>query len=93
MEFSRLDALDCTTALGSARRGYRGTVVCILPLAGTGRLPSDEMERRLLEMGFIEGAEVGLLHEGPFGGDPIAVRVGQATVALRRRDAMAILTE
>jgi ferrous iron transport protein A len=51
------------------------------------------MERRLIEMGFIEGAEIEVLHEGPFGRDPIAVRVGTATVALRRRDAMAILAE
>jgi hypothetical protein len=31
------------------------------------------------------------LHEGLFGGDPIAVRVADTTVALRRCEAMAIL--
>ena len=33
------------------------------------------------------GAEVEIVHEGPIRRDPIAVRVGSATVALRRRDA------
>ena len=50
-----------------------------------------ELERRLLELGFVEGAEVEILHEGPLGRDPIAVRVNDYTIALRRREAMAIL--
>ena len=58
-----------------------------------GQLPAAEMERRLIELGFIEGAQVQILHEGLFGRDPIAVRINGATVALRRREAMAILTE
>ncbi len=60
-----------------------------MDIEGTG-LPSDELERRLLELGFVEGASVELLHQGLFGGDPIAVRVADATIALRRREAMAI---
>ena len=58
--------------------------------AGTG-LPGPELERRLIELGFVEGADVELLHQGLFGGDPIAVRVAHTTIALRRREAMAIL--
>ena len=50
-----------------------------------------ELERRLIELGFVEGADVELLHQGLFGGDPIAVRVAHTTIALRRREAMAIL--
>ena len=38
-------------------------------------------------------ADVELLHQGLFGGDPIAVRVAHTTVALRRREAMAVLVE
>lgn len=93
MEMGKFDTFETTTALSNARKGFRGRLVCLLPIEGTGRLSSEEMERRLIEMGFIEGAELEVLHEGPFGGDPIAVRVGNATVALRRRDAMAILAE
>jgi len=46
-----------------------------------------ELERRLLEFGFVEGAHVEVLHEGLFGQDPIAVRLDDMRVALRRRDA------
>ena len=54
-------------------------------------LPTAELERRLIELGFVEGAAVEILHEGIIGRDPIAVRVNNATIALRRREAMAIL--
>jgi ferrous iron transport protein A len=77
--------------LGHASRGFRGRIEAIVVMDGTSDLPIGELERRLLELGFTEGAAVELLHEGAFGRDPIAVRVNQATVALRRREAMAIL--
>jgi ferrous iron transport protein A len=56
-------------------------------------LSAAELERRLIELGFVEGSRVELLHEGLFGRDPIAVRVNEATVALRRREAASILVE
>ena len=56
-------------------------------------MPPAELESRLIEMGFVEGARVEILHEGMFGKDPIAVRVDDATVAIRRREAMAILVD
>jgi Fe2+ transport system protein FeoA len=49
--------------------------------------PENRSEQRLLELGFLEGSTVELLHEAPFGGDPIAVRVRGATIALRRSEA------
>ncbi|MBR7654744.1 ferrous iron transport protein A [Brucella oryzae] len=77
--------------LGAAPRGYRGFIHHIESDAGSSGLPPEEIERRLLELGFIEGAEVSILHEGPLRRDPIAVRINGATVALRRKEAMAIL--
>ena len=56
----------------------------------TSGLPTAELERRLIELGFTEGASVEILHEGIIGRDPIAVRVNNATVALRRREAMSV---
>jgi ferrous iron transport protein A len=51
----------------------------------------DEGEgRRLKHFGFDEGVVVEPLHLGPFGRDPIAVRVGRMTVAIRRKHAGAI---
>jgi ferrous iron transport protein A len=76
--------------LGQAPCGFRGRVDTIaVPVAATG-LPACEIESRLIELGFVEGAHVEILHEGAFGRDPIAVRVNHATIALRRREAMAI---
>jgi ferrous iron transport protein A len=39
---------------------------------------------RLRHFGFDEGVTVEPLHLGPFGRDPIAIRVGRMTVAIRR---------
>jgi len=51
----------------------------------------DESEgRRLRHFGFDEGMTVETLHLGPFGRDPIAIRVGRMTVAIRRRHAGAV---
>jgi ferrous iron transport protein A len=63
-------------------RGARGLVQRVIGLES-----EDPVARRLLELGFDDGIEVELLHTGPFGGNPLAVRVGSATVALRRAEA------
>lgn len=42
---------------------------------------------RLMEIGFLPGEPVRVVANGFPGGDPIAVRVGQATFALRRHEA------
>lgn len=51
---------------------------------------SEPEQRRLRNMGLDEGVEVEALHAGPFGRDPIAVRVGRITLAMRRAHARAI---
>ena len=77
--------------LGLARRGYSG-VIQQLSAGETGSaLDAVELERRLIELGFVEGARVEVLHVGIVGGDPIAVRVENVTIAVRRREAMAII--
>ncbi len=76
--------------LGQARQGFCGHIQAIDVGKAASDMPAAELERRLIELGFTEGARVEVLHEGPFGRDPIAVRVNNATVALRRREAMAI---
>ena len=45
---------------------------------------------RLRNFGFDEGTVVEPLHLGPFGRDPIAIRVGRMTVAIRRKHAGAV---
>jgi ferrous iron transport protein A len=78
--------------LGAASRGFRGRIRGLRPFS-IGGFPAEELERRLLELGFIEGAAVEIVHQGLFGRDPIAVRLQTATVALRRREAEAILVD
>ena len=82
-----------STPLGRAEKGFCGRIFAISPDEGTCGLPPEELERRLIELGFVEGAQVEILHEGLIGRDPIAVRVDGATVALRRREAMSILVK
>ena len=82
-----------TSPLGAAPVGFAGRIEAIRVVGNDLDLPSSELERRLIELGFVEGARVEILHEGLFGRDPIAVRVNEATVALRRREAASILVE
>lgn len=76
--------------LGRCPKGWHGQVSALTPIGGIS-IAWSELERRLLEMGFVEGAHVEILHDGPIARDPIAVRVDDITVAVRRRDADAIL--
>jgi ferrous iron transport protein A len=45
-----------------------------------------ELPARLRELGFLDGEEVRVLATG-FSGGPLAVRIGESTFALRRREA------
>ena len=51
---------------------------------------SDADGKRLRNLGFDEGVEIEALHAAPFGKDPIAVRIGRMTVAMRRAQARAV---
>lgn len=78
-----------TIKLSQARLGDRGVIVQV----GDQRDPDEhalELERRLLELGFVEGARIELLHEGLFGRDPIAMKVDDMRVALRRHEAASL---
>lgn len=46
--------------------------------------------KRLMELGFTPDETVKVTHIAPLGGDPIAVRVGSATIALRKKEAALI---
>jgi len=71
--------------LGELRRGEKALITKV------GRShDSSEFIARLLEMGLLEGSTVEILHEAPFGGDPLAIRVRGALIALRRNEANAV---
>ena len=77
--------------LGLAKRGYSGVIHHLDAKEGSSSLPAIELESRLIELGFVEGARIEVLHEGIIGRDPIAVRIENVTVAVRRREAMAVI--
>jgi ferrous iron transport protein A len=79
------------TRLGLAKRGYSGVIQHLDAESVKSSLPALELESRLIELGFVEGARVEVLHEGIIGRDPIAVRIENVTVAVRRREAMAVV--
>jgi ferrous iron transport protein A len=69
-----------------------------LPLSSPARLISVDWStlapdeaKRLVALGFEEGAEVEIMHRGIMGGrDPLAIKLGRMTVALRRVHARAM---
>lgn len=77
--------------LGDAPRGYVGTILALKPDVPGASESGHELEQHLLEMGFTEGARVEILHQGAIQRDPIAVRVDNITIAIRRREAMAVV--
>ena len=49
--------------------------------------PNDPVARRLRELGFVAGEQVEVVACGPFGAEPLLVRVGYTRFALRRAEA------
>lgn len=64
-----------------------GSQVRVVEIKGSGK-----HQRRMLDMGFIPGAEVKVIRTAPLG-DPIEYRVKDTAVALRQTDAASILVE
>lgn len=55
---------------------------------------AEDEGKRLKALGVDEGAEVAVIHRGVFGTrDPLAIRIGRMTIALRRSHALAIEVE
>jgi len=81
-----------SVSLGSLRKGARGVVTDVRDDAQSlGDEAQSTVSRRLLELGFIPGEAIEVVEEIWPGGDPIAVRLGNTTFALRRREAGAVM--
>jgi Fe2+ transport system protein FeoA len=52
--------------------------------------PDGTIVQRLHELGFLPGERVRVVAQGPIARDPLAVRVGDSTFALRRHEARCI---
>ena len=69
--------------LGNLRPGERAEIIGF----STPTEEAVDFLRRLFEVGFLVGAQVELLQQAPYSGDPISVRIKEATYALRRAEA------
>ncbi|MFZ6871339.1 FeoA family protein [Undibacterium sp. Di27W] len=78
------------TTLNQMRVGDSGVVVDVEDQGDAKNESLFNITRRLKELGFVKGESVKVLHKGYFGGEPLAVRIGQSTFALRNFEAALI---
>lgn len=76
-------------SLSALSQGSSGLIVGVGTAAGS----MSPLERRLLELGFISGEQFEIVAEAWPGRDPFVVRVGNTTLALRRREAESVWVE
>ena len=81
-------ALAATVSLDTLARNVPARVV---DLVSASNAEEQELMLRLMEIGFLPGERVRIVATGFPGPDPLAVRVGEATFALRRYEASKVL--
>ncbi|MGV7210907.1 ferrous iron transport protein A [Oxalobacteraceae bacterium A2-2] len=68
-----------------------GGVATVLDVApGDPADDGADLARRLMELGFVPGERIRMLKRGMPGGEPLAIKVGNSTFALRRFEAALI---
>ena len=77
-----------TSANGTLDRARIGEALTVIRVSAPDNAP--EWTRWLEEIGFLPGEQVRLMAKAIPGGDPMVVRVGQSTFALRRAEAACI---
>jgi ferrous iron transport protein A len=81
-------------SLATLRKGARAVVVDVRDDAQSlGDEAQSTVSRRLLELGFVPGEALEVVEEIWPGADPMAIRLGNTTFALRRREALAVMVE
>jgi ferrous iron transport protein A len=79
-------------SLAVLKKGSRGIVADVsYDSQSLGDEAQSTVSRRLLELGFVPGEPIEVVEAVWPGGDPMAVRLGGTTFALRRREARAVL--
>jgi ferrous iron transport protein A len=78
-----------TTTLDTLAAGQSATVLHLAPSDFHGSVGGD-VSRRLMELGFVPGEKIRMLRRAMPGGDPLAIKVGESTFALRRFEAALI---
>jgi ferrous iron transport protein A len=84
-------AADFPVSLSALRQGDIGEVTDVVEDGQSlGDAEGSTLARRLGELGFVPGASVQVVAVMWLGGDPMVVRVGGSTFALRGREAQAV---
>jgi ferrous iron transport protein A len=73
--------------LDSLAAGQSATVIHVAPAPAHAVDAGVDLVRRLMELGFVPGEKIRMLRRAMPGGDPMAVKVGESTFALRRFEA------
>ena len=76
---------------GRLDQALQGRTYTVREVAADPLVP--ERARQLEEIGFLPGESVLLMTRGFPGGDPLVVRIGQSTFALRGAEAACVLVE
>ncbi|MBS0613214.1 MAG: ferrous iron transport protein A [Proteobacteria bacterium] len=74
-------------ALSELEPGVPARVLCVL---GQRQAAPVDVSLRLAELGFLPGEQVRIVARGFLAGEPLAVRIGTGTFALRRFEAAVI---
>ena len=78
--------------LAALRPGERGRVLAVV-MPDASHAHDDGLVIRLLEIGFVPGEVVRVTALGPGGREPLAVRIGGTSFALRKHEAEHIQVE
>ncbi|MCG2586697.1 ferrous iron transport protein A [Massilia sp. TS11] len=78
------------TTLDALAAGRSATVIHLAP---SQHAAGGDLARRLMELGFVPGERIRILKRGVPGGEPLAVKVGQSTFALRRFEAALVTVD
>ena len=86
------DIQTSAVALADLRRGEHGVVTGLAASSRLGESADDTaaLMARLRDLGFVAGARCEVIARMWLGGDPLVVRIGGSTFALRRTEAAAV---
>ena len=79
--------------LDALTTGAYATVVRVAPGNSHDTEEGADLARRLMELGFVPGEKIRMLKRGMPGGEPLAIRVGNSTFALRRFEAALVAVQ
>jgi ferrous iron transport protein A len=91
LKSAALEATPMADSVALSQVPVGQTVIIREIRAGVSEREGGDIGLRLLELGFVEGETLRVIAHGFAGGEPIAVRIGSTTFALRRFEADHVL--